>query len=428
LSAISTADPAKYGTSSVTIEIENSSVWTAVKQQPVTMQFQPGSIWTTPLPTTGNYAVATHLLTNEKAIILNLYQNSDQASGGPMPSVLSTTPAGDSDGSKKVFYYSSQSDPIYEVVNASHVPSQSANNPVGKFFHLTKKAQYSSISVGDQNFADWDQSTDIDPTPGGRILDDYQYCGSGTCVRTLGNCTCTTTSCAATTPACQISGGDMDYDYPLNDPLKGIGDGVGWSNINSGAGSMFQRMAEIQANQMNHPIDVMVACVALGPSFPSTGDAFGCADPTNAVHAGSLLYIDSAYDCSALALWQQPFCKAMQTYGAYVGPTFGGSYAQNPGLGDNAIEAPIAEYQAGGFTAPYTFMSFLNTYSTVPGGPVYCTGSPVTRCNIFPLVEMPGLITGDSENGHVPHLHVVDPCVPRHMAGQAATCTGSWKD
>ena len=418
VSAVSVADSAEYGTSSVVVQ--GHSVWTAVHQQPVTMQFYPGSIWTTPLP--ANPA----LLTNSDEVIKNVYQNSDTPSNA-IPTCLSSTPGGDSCSNKKVFYYASQSDPIYKVISAAHVTSQSANNPVGKFFHLTNQAHYSS-NVYDQSLSVWDQSTDIDATPGGRIFSDYEFCGSGSCPRSLGNCTCATTACASTTPACQIAGNYTDYDYPLNDPLKGIQDGVAWSNINSGGGSMFQRMAEVQNNQMNHAILVSAACVAGGVSFPSNSDAWICSDTTNAIHTGALVYIDSAYNCSALALWQQPFCTALQTYGGYMGSTSSGSYASKPGFFDNAIESPIAEYQAGGFTPPYTFFSFLNTYSGSVGSPVYCTGSPITRCNIFPLLGMPGLITGDSENGHVPHLHVVDPCVPRHMAGQSATCTGSWQD
>lgn len=400
-----------------------NQIYSITNQQPTTLEFLPGSIWTTPLPTTGAFAVGSHLLTSSDAVIKNIYENSDNPPGA-IPTCISSTPGGDSCASKKSFYYASQSDPIYKVVSAAHVPPQAANDPVGKYFHLTNQAEYSS-NVTDQELIVWDQSTDIDPTPGGRIFADYEFCGNGTCPRSLANCTCTTKSCADTTPSCQIAGNYTDYDYPLNDPLKGIQDGIAWSNINSGDGSMFQRMAEIQNNQIDHAILVSVACVAGGVSFPSNSDAYLCSNKTNAIHTGALVWIDSSYNCSALALWQQPFCKALQTYGGYVGPTSGGTYA---GLFDNAIEGPIAEYQAGGFTPPYTFFSFLNQYSGTPTSPVYCTGSPTTRCNIYPLVGMPGLITGDAANGFVPHLHVVDPCVPREMAGQSATCTGSWQD
>ena len=412
VSATSGADPTKYATSSVTIS--TNAPWTATHQQPVTMEFYPGSIWTTPLP--ANPA----LLTNSDAIVQNVYQSSDFP-GGPV-SCLSTTPGATTCDEQKVFYYSSETDPIYLVTSCSNVPRQGANNPAGKYFHLTNRAPFSSYN-NDQMFTDWDQSLDIDSTPGGRILSFYTFCASGKCPLTLPSCTCTTTSCANVTASCQIQQNWCDMGYPQNDAQtpRAVGNGVAWINVGAASGAGFLRDSELEEGTINHAIFVTTACVG-GSSFPSNTGAMLCADSTNAINNGALVYVDSSYNCSSLPGWQKPVCVALQTYGGYVAATTGGNYS---GLGMNAIEGQIAQHLAGA-SDPTPFFSYLSGFSSSDYAQgVYCTGSPVTRCNVYPVQNMPGLITGDSANGYKPHLHVADPCVPKTMAGIKAACTGS---
>jgi hypothetical protein len=420
------------GASTRSIDKGVRRVFTAIEQHPLTMQFYPGSLWTTPLPPN------PPLLLNSDAIVKNVYQSQDFP-GGPV-SCLTTTPGGSSCSSQKVLYYSDESDPVYKVVSCAHTPSQSPNNPVGKFFHLTNRAQFASNN-SDQMLTDWDQSLGIDPTPGGRILSFYTSCPSGqTCPLSLPSCACTTTACANVTASCQIQQNWCDMGYPQNDnakPAPAVGNGVAWINVGAASGAGLLRAEEIcggpncpGAGQVNHAIFVTTACVG-GSSSPSNTGALLCTDDagvrtnTNAIFNGSLVYIDSAYDCSQLPAWQRPICVALQRYGGYVAATTGGEYG---GLGMNAIEGQIAQHLAGA-KDPTPFFSYLNRFSdrNYAQG-VYCVGSPVTRCNVYPVQNMRGLITGDAGNGFKPHLHVVDPCVPKHMVGMQASCTGSPKD
>ena len=402
-----------------------STVYTAVDQQLPTMQFYPNSVWTTPLPRSGSYAVQNNLLPNSDAIVRQVYNNSD--SPASIPSVVTTDPTLSTAASQRVFYYSGPSDPIYKVISCGTMPQQARNQPNGKYFHLKVGAKFSSY-VTDQSFTDWDQSTDLDSSPGGRILDMYTYCLSGTCPKTLpSNCACTTTACADNTSACQLTNfaGYCDVSFPFDDKLNGIGDGMAWSSMNNGGGAGFLRGNEIISGTINHALLVNNICVAPGPSFPATGDVFACTGSllTNAPHNGALFWIDSAYACNALPAWQRAVCQAVQTYGAYQRDTAGGS--TGVGLYIVSVESQIAEHDAGLPDVSNPFLQYMKTFSTADRTkPVYCTGNPVTRCNIQFLTQMPGLITGDAGNGYKPHLHVVDPCVPKKMAGLSATCMG----
>jgi len=418
--------------STITRDSRAPKVFTATQQQPITMQFYPGSIWTRPLPPN------PPLLANSDAIIKNVYHSKDFP-GGPV-SCLTTTPEGSTCSSQKVFYYSAESDPIYKITACAHAPAQSANNPVGKYFHLTHQAPFASYN-SDQVLTDWDQSLDIDHTPGGRILSFYAYCPPGqSCPLSLPNCTCTTTSCANATASCQIQQNWCDMGYPLSDtntPNRAVGKGVAWINVGAESGVGLLRAQEIcggstcaGGGQVNHAIFVTTACVG-GSSFPSNTGALLCTNDrdvgtnTNAIYNGALVYIDSKYSCSSLPAWQKPVCVAIQTYGGYVAATTGGDYG---GFGMNAIEGQIAQHLAGA-SDPTPFFSYLSGFSNrnyAQG--VYCAGSPVNRCNVYPVQNLPGLITGDSGNGFKPYLHVVDPCVPRNMAGEPSVCKGSPQD
>jgi hypothetical protein len=435
VSATSVADPTKYTQASV--EIANSTGWTGLNQQPVGMEFYPNSVWTTPLPTKGSFAVQNHLLSNSDAIVENIFANSDTPSGN-IPSVTDTTAGGDTACNKLPFYYSDSSKPIYLIsVTNSNLPTQPANNANGVFFHLYPGAQAScgNASPADHGFHDWDQSLDIDRTAGGRILSLYFGTGASNGIATPNSCTCTTVQCASTTAACQITAEYADYDYPFNDPLGGIGDGAAWNSMNTGSGTAMTRWQEVcgwngsscaGGGTIAHAMTADVACTA-GVSFPSIGGGtLDCAtgDPsvgtdTNAPANGALFWIDSAYNCNALPSWQKPVCVAAQTYGYYIRDTSGGSYA---GTYLMNFESQQAWHDAGN-PDPTPFLSWLSKQPL--SSLISCSGSPVNRCNINFLVGMPGLISGDAGNSFKPHLHVVDPCVPRSIAGQSATCTGS---
>jgi hypothetical protein len=408
------------------------SGWTARNQQPLSTVYYPNSVWTTPLPTTGSFAVQNHLLSNSDAVIQNLYGGADNPSNN-QPTAITTTPAGSTATTQRELYYSGESDPVYKLVACTVAqPPQPANQPAGKYFHLRSGAQYTS-NTGDSSLDVWDQSVDIDPTPGGRVLSVYAGSGDNGPKALSTSCTCNTPACADTTPACQITANAeyCDVGHPFSDPLNGIGDGIAWSSMNNGSGSAFTRANEVMQGTIDHAMMTLTDCIAPGPSFPATGDSLAChligLPETNAPHNGALFWIDPAYNCNALAAWQKPFCVALQTYGAYQRDTNGAGYV-GEGLYLRDLESQIPVHDEGE-PDPTPFLNFMNQFSGADGSaPVYCMGSPVTRCNLRPFAGMPGLITGDATNGYKPHLHVVDPCVPKHVAAQTTTCTGSPSD
>ena len=408
-----------------------NAVWSVKDQHPVTQVFYPGTVWTTPLPADAD----SHLFANSDAIITNLFGGSDIPYFNSF-TLQCLTPALCTSSAGNGFYYASASDPVFRV-NAGSGPcprgsrATAKNCAGGKYFHLPSGAQYDALPVGssnDQGINIWDQSTDIDSTPGGRIVSSYY---SGTGLRTL------PTTCTATTPAqadaqlaCQLSWYYNAVNFPFSDPTA-IGDGL--SSDGSAGGATLLREEEIMQGTVNHAIGLDTAClrsssgngVADPPVFPATGNAIGCSfvDSLRPLN-GSLFWIDSAYNCSALPAWQAPVCKAMQTYGGYVHATQGGS--QSP-LYVMPMEGGMAHTWAGVSDSYFSDWIITNGVTSCPSGgyPKVCTGAnglkvvedsaTTSEKIILYFFQMPGLITGH-------HLHIVDPCIPKRMAGQSGAC------
>jgi hypothetical protein len=432
LSAISVADATKYATAQLVIQGgPQKAVWSVKDQQPVTQVFYPGTVWTTPLPADAD----SHLFANSDAIITNLFGGSDIPNYNSF-TLQCLTPAQCTSSAGNGFYYASASDPVFRV-NAGSGPCPEGSNATakncagGKYFHLPSGAQYDALPVGssnDQGINIWDQSTDIDSTPGGRIVSSYY---SGTGLRTL------PTTCTATTPAqadaqlaCQLSWYYNAVNFPFSDPTA-IGDGL--SSDGSAGGATLLREEEIMQGTVNHAIGLDTAClrsssgngVADPPVFPATGNAIGCSfvDSLRPLN-GSLFWIDSTYNCSALPAWQAPVCKAMQTYGGYVHATQGGS--QSP-LYVMPMEGGMAHTWAGVSDSYFNDWIITNGVTSCPSGgyPKVCTGAnglkvvedsaTTSEKIILYFFQMPGLITGH-------HLHIVDPCIPKRMTGQPGAC------
>lgn len=216
-------------------QVTNYSI---TSQQPINFQFYPNSLFTKSLPSN----IMSHLAANSDSIIISVFGSSPSTAAYTVIATGQNSAAG-----KGGFYYSTVANPIYEVVSATNPASgTNAHNPVGVYFHLPSGATFPGTTA-DQGVNFWDQSVDIDATPGGRILSLYQFDTGAT---SLPTCTCTTTSCANTTSSCQIAANYAGYGYPLNDP---IGTNAGNPYVSAGyaPGAGILRSAELLAAQTN---------------------------------------------------------------------------------------------------------------------------------------------------------------------------------
>ncbi len=433
VSVISAADPTKYATAQVEVQrTDGDGVWTVENQQPVTQQFYPGSIFTTPLPADAG----SHLYPNSDAIVNNMF-GGDSNGSGATSSITSTLPSNGGHNSQKGgFYYASQSDPLFKIVSVSAPPANSQYSPLGLYFHMTSGATWDS-DFGDENLVVWDQSTDIDSTPGGRIITSYFYNGGTYQVRSLPtNCTATTPAQADAQPQCQLSWYYTSFDYPFNQ-LTPWNTDDSWSSMNDSNGARYVRLEEIMQNTINHAIPLNYQCgksssgngIADGYVFPAYGAAAGCKFVDNLRPLdGNWFYIDSGYNCGSLPLWQQPICTAMQTYGGYIADTGG----DGNGLYVRPLEGGMAASTAG---VNSRFFNSLNTGTpawiitngglSCPGGgyPKTCTGSnglavvedsaTVAEKVVLKFFNMPGVLS---------HIHIIDPCVVKRLAGEPGAC------
>jgi hypothetical protein len=386
---------------SATVTVAPPGIFTLQSQQPVTSQYYPQSIFNQPLP--GD--VGRYVVPNSDAIVFDMF-GGNISNAATM--VITTSPTTVMGINGHAFYYAFASDPVYTVTSCSHPPASTANNPVGKFFHLTNRAQFSSQS-SDQFLEVWDQSSDIDPAPGGRILSFYAFTSnSEPHVQALGDCSCTTPSCASTKLSCQIHARYCEYGYPqLDTQVWGHGSGAYASAHFVGTVALV-RGQEIIQDTINHALLLNDQCNLNQYVFPSQGLTSACSDDKPHPSNGSLFFIDSGYNCKTLPAWQEPFCRAMQTYGGYIVDT--GGTGPTGGLHATRIENGVA-YTLAGLTDP--LFAFLAAQS---GNGLRCSGNPVNKCT-FPTFNMPGLL------GPPIHLHMVDPCIPEQMAGRAGACS-----
>jgi hypothetical protein len=419
VSAISIEDPTKYTNADVAITIPQTSTggpYTIFNQQPATFEFNSGSIFTTPLPVD----VGQHLLTNSSDIVSNIF-------GGDQTAAMVTLLATDPQSYNGIpGYYSDARDPVYKWTGCSSHPN-APFDPTGMYFHL-KPGLHHNGSYGDESFNDWDQSTDLYPKQ--RWLNGYWFNAGGAVVANP-NCRATTPAEADADPTnCVIPfySHHCAVGYPLDDAVA-INEGPSpWDSADVGPPAGFLRDREIMAGTINHALWLNTRCVS-GPNvFPSTG--YGpchcgtneCSyssgiSPVNRPAGGALFWIDNAYDCGALPAWQKGVCKTMQVYGAYISDT-GGSY-DNEGVWVVKAEGPTA-YQDAGISFPLFDWLLSQPGLTCSGGICYdqpnSSGMTVSQNKTRATLRwfnMPGVLS---------HLHVVDPCVPKAMAGASGGC------
>lgn len=411
VTATSVSDTTKSASATVAVNPPPSAAagpYTITNQQPTNFEFYPGSIYTTPLPAD----VGNHLLQNNgygfsgDQIVQHIFGGSP-ANADYM--LFRTEDASGGNYGGKPFHYSSESDPVYKVVSVSHAPSDPTFDPTGKYFHLTNQSCWNGLS-GDQSNVWWDQSTDIDSTPGGRVLTSYYFNKGFYC---LSNNPCHTTACADSTPAAQLNFYYAQMAYPGR-PDAYAGTPSAWASMGVGPPAMFLRGNEIMAQSVNHALMVNTWCEASSVFvYPATESAGVCGVLANTATDqqrpvnGNLFWIDSGYNCNVLPPWQRGLCRTMQTYGAYLTDT-GGNGTTNGIFISNSREGPRAYTDAG---LRYPLFDWL---AGQPGAS--CSGSPVNQCVVYTF-NMPGLLSAVST-----HLHIVDPCVVKRMAGLPGGC------
>ena len=319
-------------------------------------------------------------------------------------------------------YYATASDPVYDIVSVQNPPNTGTYNPTGKFFHITNKAVWDG-ATGDQFLWVWDQSSDIDSTSGGRIFTAYYGTGAP---NPLPNCTCTTTSCAASTSSCQLALYYAAYGYPGTD-IQGYNEGPqAWDSHDAASGILLLRnyewmpngsIAGVTSGTIRHALFLNSLCDYSNYVFPAFGNAGYCGNASVAPGTdpqmpsnGNLFYIDSSYNCAIAAVWAQPVCTAMQTYGGYR--TDSGGTAPAP-LYISRIEGPEA-YDLAGLTDP-EFAYMRGQSSTCSGVTCNSTSATQEKSLLYFFAAMPGLVSSNST-----HLHIADPCIAKGLAGMTA--------
>lgn len=393
---------------------EHIPFYTLTHQQPVNFQFNPGSIFTQALPAD----VGRHLAVNSQAIVQTIFGGTERDA---YVTAIREDPA---DFGGMPFYYSDASDPVYKVVEVSGHPCGRGRScdfsPVGKYFHLKPGARMNG-SGGDQSFVDWDQSQELDKKGRQRVLDLYNF--------NFGRGNVTDPGCRARTPAeadragkvCQTAAVRWgSLGYPLDDHVAYGETGGAWASPGVGPPAGFLRWQELQSGQIGHALWVNTWCVKTPPAFPGEASPRSCAslreEERNRPAAGQLFWIDGGYDCQALPAWQEGVCRAMQTYGAYVSDT-GGSYSTE-GLWITKQEGPTAYQQAG---VKASFWDWLLAQAPHCGGGV-CEDQPKAAGLTVTQDKSRATLRFFNMPGVLPHLHVVDPCIPRRMAGRPGAC------
>jgi hypothetical protein len=364
--------------------------------------------------------VGSHLASNSNQIVMSIFGNNPaNAESG----VIAAAPRGGA--MKEAFYYASASDPIYYFASVSAPPTGvNGNNPQGVYAHFPNQAHESGASgPSDHEMVLWDQSTDIDSTPGGRIFSFYDYGVNN--VRQLSACTCTSEECAQT--SCVINAYNSEYSYP-GQATGAYFAGNGYASAGFAPGAGLLRSQEIISGTVNHAIMLEYSCGADTSSgntseaqyiFPANQGVLPCGQQgtpatTVGLANGNLLWIDSGYNCGQLPAYQQGVCKAMQTYGGYTHDTGG----QNPEGVTIMLEEQGTAYTAAGVTDPlYAYLKSFTSGACANASGWSCgpdgleVENDLLQADI-PWFNMPGLITATTT-----HLHIIDPCIAVGLAG-----------
>jgi hypothetical protein len=354
----------------------------------------PQSITSKELPNAGFGGPTNHLYPNSDAIARCVLSDCG-AVGPPYGYVQFATPGSNDRGTP--IYYANNSMPWYKLSGCS----MSGLN--GKVFHAPSGAKFSASS-NDQEITIIDFSTHL-------IVTSYHY---GPTLRALPSSSCPGTgssSCAVGTnfPGdCAVENYDNDPDWGVEYGVTSSGTG---GSIETGTGfsalAGIVRQEEIQAGVINHALRLVDDCHNPKNPIVFPGDRYTpgllCTDGNSSRPPGAaLLFLDYTDDQIAamhLPTWQNAFIKAMAHYGAYTGTTSGGGGAW---FGMNNAEDGQA-WAFAGLNDP-----FWSWFASQPGIGVW-----KDRYYGYVFANIP--LVGGTDITH--HIHMVDPCVVKEMAG-----------
>jgi len=336
-----------------------------------------------------------------------------------------------------IYYSNPATDPYYSMTG----PQCNLNDPGLNFkFQCTNNAQFSG-STSDQNLGCYDQAQQL--FFGGYAFDkgvgfSLGACPGGGHAGTLADpCPIPGISaCTANRVGTDPSWGSGNYTVTTPGSYTlGFGSGQ-----RAAAGAMQVRIQELISGNINHAIGIGVPCNQSTLVFPASSVDLVCTgsnglpvSSNDPVFAGLywLDYTTAQINAMGLPAWKSAILKAMSTYGFYPTVTIGGQAFTGFQM-INTVESQTAYKFAGQTTSP------INPLCSQSQIAICTTGSPSTaifETDIFnadiPLVQTIGSTSVDPA-GHAcnsaggcdwrGHVHLLDSCVAKTMAGQPGGC------
>lgn len=341
-----------------------------------------------------------------------------------------------SDTGPAIWYSDPAKDPYYSIGSACNY-----NSPgLRATFQCPSNATFGG-STTDQNIVCYDQSQQL-------IWAGYAFNkGKGF---SLGKCSGTKTHPCPIPgiSACSIARAGLDASYNANQTYVvttpdsytlGRGGDAGGAPL-----ATVIRIQEIVSGNINHAVGVVVPCTSnSNKPFPGNGQTdLLCSKPNSGlpvspddpVYSGLyfLDYTPEQIDAMRLPAWQTAVLKSMSTYGFYPLAT-GASGMSFEGFNFlNFVESQTAYAVTGVANSP------VNSLCSQRGWAVCITGSPAQAVaegdvlnGSIPLVVSARSASTDSSGracgsgggcDWTGHVHLLDPCVAKTMAGQSGGC------
>ena len=343
--------------------------------------------------------------------------------------------ATNNNGQSVPIYYAQASDPLF-VMNSSTCNGTGVNVT----FHAPNGANFSGAN-GDNHLIIYDN-------PDNMYIELYAF-GKGAGF-SVGTSTCFSGQTCNPQPIPNISactagriGTDSDFDFGKTFAVTTPGNYTLGSDTNSagiiaGASVLLQR--ELANNAISHVVRVSTPCVAnLGAGvFPSPSGLLKCASPISKTPQAGMWFIcdytDSQINGTSLPAWQKAVIKQACHYGMVIDQTSGGT--TNPfgfSYGSSgALEGQTAYFKTG--TADPYMATIVNEGGWSQGSNNATNGTGSAVGLIFanmPLLTCSGAWCGTDSTGRVcssnacdptGHIHLLDSCVAKKLAGQAGGC------
>jgi hypothetical protein len=336
-----------------------------------------------------------------------------------------------------IYPSSPATDPYYSVGSACNL-----NNPGQNFkFQCTNNAQFGG-STTDQALACYDQAQQI-------LFAGYAF-NKGVGFSIGGPATCGHAGTLADPcplpgiSACFANRAGTDPTWGSGTYSATVGPNTYTLGFSSGqreaAIAQIVRIQELISGNINHAIGIGVPCNASTLVFPASSVDLVCTgsnglpvSSSDPIFAGLYWcdYTTAQINAMGLPAWKSALLKACSTYGMYPIYTIGGQAFTGFQM-VNSVESQTAYKFAGQTTSP------INPLCSQSQIAICTTGSPSTaifETDIFnadiPLVQTVGSTSSDPA-GHAcnsvggcdwrGHIHLLDPCVAKTMAGQPGGC------